>query len=79
MEDPSTTGQVLGAVSVLLPFYREHVILAPDFEQRILEGQLYMKGRIQIGFFLLLGLQALWNRDLMNTIQAVRTILGGNK
>lgn len=79
LEDPAATGQALGAVSMLFPWYRDHIIIAPDFEQRIFEGQIYAKGRIQIGFFLILGLQMLWNRNLIKTVQEAKTIIGGNK
>lgn len=79
MEDPSTTGQVLGAVSLLMPWYQDHIVVAPDFEQQIFEGQLYAKGRVQIGFFLMLGLRILLNRNILRTIQEARTIIGGNK
>lgn len=79
MEDPSSTGQILGAVSLLMPLYQDHIIVAPDFEQKILEGQLYAKGRVQIGFFLVIILRILLNRNMMQTIQEARTILGGNK
>ncbi len=79
MEDPSSTGQILGAMSLLMPLYQDHIVIAPDFEQKILEGQLYARGRVRMGFFLVLILQILLNRNLMQTIQEARTILGGNK
>lgn len=79
MEDPAATGQVLGAVSLLIPWYRDHIVIAPDFEQRILEGQISARGRVQMGYFLILGLQILWNRNLIKTIQEAKTIIGGNK
>lgn len=79
MEDPSSTGQILGAMSLLMPLYQDHIVVAPDFEQKILEGQLYAKGRVRIGFFLMTTLRILLNRNMMQTIQEARTILGGNK
>ncbi len=79
MEDPASTGQVLGAVAALMPLYKNHIVVAPDFEQQIFEGELYAKGRVQIGFLLTWILKILLNRNLMNTIQKARTILGGNK
>lgn len=79
MEDPSSTGQILGAMSLLMPLYQDHIVIAPDFEQKILEGQLYARGRVRMGFFLVVMLQILLNRNLMQTIQEARTILGGNK
>lgn len=79
MADPSATGQALGAVSLLIPWYQDHIVIAPDFEQQIFEGQIYAKGRIQLGFFLMLGLQMILNRNLVKTVLEAKTIIGGNK
>lgn len=79
MEDPATTGQVLGVAAMLMPLYKEHIVVAPDFEQQIFEGEIYAKGRVQIGFFAIWILKLLLNRNMMKTIQEARTILGGNK
>lgn len=78
LEDPASTGQLLGVFGLLLPIYRDRIIIAPDFEQKIFEGEVYAKGSVQLGFFILLALQMLLNRNLMNTIQEIRTIIGGN-
>ena len=79
MEDPAETGKVLGAVAMLFPVYRDRLVIAPDFEQKILEGEFYARGRIQIGFFMLLGIQMVLNRNLLGRIQKVRNIVGGRK
>jgi len=47
-EDPYRTGQVLAGLSILYPFYGENVDIYPDFEQEILEGDLYIKGHIRM-------------------------------
>ena len=47
-EDPYRTGQVLAGLSILYPFYGENVDIYPDFEQKILEGDLYIKGHIRM-------------------------------
>lgn len=78
LEDPASTGQILGVMGMLMPLYRDHIVIAPDFEQKIFEGQLYAKGRLQAGFFVTLLVQVILNRNLMNTIQEARNIIGGN-
>lgn len=78
LADPASTGQVLGVVGMLIPLYRDHLVVAPDFEQKIFEGQLHAKGRMQVGFFLTLVARIIMNRNLMNTIRQARTIIGGN-
>ena len=56
-EDPCHTGQALAALSVIYPFLGGEVSVEPDFEKRILQGELLIKGKIR-GVF---GLIAVWN------------------
>lgn len=79
LEDPSATGQILGAAGVLLPIYRNHIVVTPDFEQQIFEGELSAKGRIQTGYFVILAIKVLLNRNLVKTIMKAKSIIGGNK
>lgn len=45
-EDPYHTGQVLAFLAILYPFYGYRVTITPDFEQKILEGDLEAKGHV---------------------------------
>lgn len=78
LEDPATTGQLLGVVGMLYPVYRNHFVIAPDFEQQIFEGKIYAKGRVQIGRMTFLALRFMLTRDFFKTVQRTRTIIGGN-
>ena len=78
LEDPATTGQLLGVVGMLYPVYRNHFVIAPDFEQQIFEGKIYTKGRVQIGRMTFLSLRFMLTRDFFKTVQKARTIIGGN-
>ena len=46
-EDPYYTGKVLGWTAALIPIYGDHIDVTPDFEKRILKGELKIKGRIR--------------------------------
>lgn len=46
--EPDTTGYVLAIYSMFRPFFDGQIDLTPDFEQKILEGRLYIKGRITV-------------------------------
>lgn len=46
-EDPYYTGKVLGWAAALIPIYGDHIDITPDFEKRILKGELKIKGRIR--------------------------------
>lgn len=46
LEDPAATGQIVSVYSMLYPFLGEQVHILPDFEHRVLEGSLAVKGRV---------------------------------
>ena len=78
-EDPASTGQLLGVIGMLMPLYRDNIIVAPDFEQKIFEGDIHARGRVQLGFVAIWAIKVLMNRNLMDTIKKGNIILGGNK
>jgi Protein of unknown function (DUF2953). len=45
--DPMTTGYITGGLGIMYSVLPRNLIVQPDFEQEIYEGNLYMKGRIQ--------------------------------
>lgn len=47
-DDPALTGQILGGISIFYPLFMDHVKVVPDFEETVLEGELYLKGRIRL-------------------------------
>lgn len=46
--DPCITGQILGVIGILYGFYGENLTVIPDFEKPVLEGELFIKGRIRV-------------------------------
>lgn len=52
--DPCTTGQILGVVGAGYGLLGRGVQITPDFENTVLEGNLELKGRIQIFVLLLI-------------------------
>lgn len=48
LDDPYNTGRVLAVLSILYPFYGENIEIYPEFEKEILEGDIWMKGRIHL-------------------------------
>ena len=71
-EDPYTTGQILAGASILYPFYFEHLTLRPDFENQIVKGNLFLKGRIYIASFVGVGLRLLLCKDIRITYKDIR-------
>lgn len=48
MEDPALTGEILGGISIFYPLFKDNVKVFPDFEQSILEGELFVKGSFRL-------------------------------
>ena len=46
MDDPAATGQILAVCGMLYPVLGGHINVVGDFEQKRLEGRIFMKGRV---------------------------------
>ena len=71
--DPSLTGKLLGYVSVFYAYYYKSVDLVPEFQTDtlILEGNLYVKGRVRAGTLLCKGVRLLFNKGCRKLIKRV--------
>lgn len=50
-DDPSVMGEVLAVWGMLYPFHQGNIDIQPEFEQSVIEGDFYFKGRISIYVF----------------------------
>lgn len=66
--DPYTTGQVLSYASMVYALYYRHVTLEPDFENEIIEGDIYMKGRFRAATLVRVLLKLLFNKNLRKQV-----------
>lgn len=46
-EDPSTTGYLLAVYGMLPGYVGKHILLHPDFDNAVLKGNFYIKGRVR--------------------------------
>lgn len=70
-EDPSVTGKTLAALSMLYPFYGEHVRIVPDFENAILEGDVYLKGKIHGVYAIRLAWSLFFDKNIQTTYKRI--------
>lgn len=71
-EDPSLTGKVLTVLSMLYPFYGDNISVQPDFENIILEGDFYIKGKIRLIHAVKLAWNLVWDKNVRITIKDTR-------
>lgn len=72
-EDPCYTGRVLAGLGMLYSFLGDHLYVEPDFENRILEGNFFIRGHVLIFDVVLLVLKLLLCKDVRITYRDVKT------
>lgn len=71
-EDPSLTGKVLAWLSMFYGMYGEHLILQPDFQEKVLEGELHVRGKVRGSYFLIVLFHIWRSKEIRTTYQHVR-------
>lgn len=71
-EDPYHTGQALAALSIVYPFIGGRLSVEPDFEQRILEGNVKIHGGICVMPLVCLLWNLVWCKEIRKTYHDVR-------
>lgn len=71
-EDPYHTGQALAAFSIVYPFVGGHLSVEPDFEQRILEGDIKVRGGICVMPLVCLLWNLVWCKEIRKTYHDIR-------
>lgn len=72
LEDPSTTGYIIGVASIFYPKYKDSFVLQADFYEVVLEGQIQVKGKITFGVFVWYALRIIIDRRVRRLIKEVR-------
>ena len=72
MEDPATTGQILGYYGMLYPLIGGHIDVVPDFDQVILEGFLKIRGHITLFQAVRTACIIYFNKDLRKLIRLLK-------
>ncbi len=71
-EDPALTGEVLGVIAVLYSRTGHKLKICPDFENRVLNADVTLKGKIRFFTVLLLFVLVYFNKELRRTWKYVR-------
>ena len=71
-EDPYHTGQVLALCGMFYAFIGENMDLEPDFEKRVLEGSVYVKGRLRTVHMAVFAAKMLLDKNIRSTYHDIR-------
>lgn len=70
--EPDTTGYLMGVYGMLLPILGKDICVTPDFDERILEGRGYAKGRITLFYLLYQGVRIYFDEGLHKLIENIK-------
>jgi len=73
-DNPATTGQVLGILSVVYARTGQVLEIRPNFMEKQLETDVLIKGRIQLFTLLLIGIKVALNKELRQVIKEFKGI-----
>ena len=74
MSDPAATGQLCAVLAMLLPWYGENFVFRPDFEQQVVEGEIFCRGRIRLGHFVRKVIWLICHRDFWYVVKRLKRI-----
>ena len=78
MEDPYQTGQILAALSVLYPVYGNNIEIYPEFDRKILEGDVYVKGHVRGIHAVKMVFNIIIDKNVRTTIKDIKTLFENN-
>lgn len=64
MDDPATTGYIMGGACLFYRHWRGHFLLEPDFEKKRLEADVNLKGRIVLAMLVIPAVKVWFNKDI---------------
>ena len=70
--DPATTGYIFGGASIFYPKYKDSLILKPNFDESIIEGEVKVAGKITLGVFVWMAIRIYLDRRVRRLIKEVR-------
>lgn len=73
-DNPATTGQVLGVLSILYARTGKLLEIRPNFEEKQLECDVYLKGKIRLFTLLVIGIKVILHPELKQLIKEVKEI-----
>lgn len=71
-EDPAATGQALAGLSVLYALLEGRVYVEPDFEEKCLEGNVDLKGRLRLIHLAILAIKILLDENVRQTYKDIK-------
>ena len=73
-DDPALTGEATGILSMLFLSFGKNVILIPDFERFVVDGDMFLKGRLRIITLVIILWKLYFNKNFRRFLREVRSL-----
>ncbi len=73
MEDPYDTGRILAVLSMLYPFYGECFEIYPEFDRKIIEVDVFAKGRMHMLHLLLVICRLYFDENVKSVLSNIKS------
>lgn len=70
--DPASTAQILAIHGILYPLIGNHITIIPDFENAIVKGDFFIRGRVTVFRLLKTAIKIYFNRDVRRVIRLLK-------
>ncbi len=74
LDDPATTGKILAGAGIFYAKYGKWLAITPDFENKVIEADLFIKGRIRFFTIAVIALKVYFNKDVKYVIKEYKDI-----
>ena len=68
-DDPATTGQILTYISPFYGIYAKSVSIEPVFDEKVMEGELHLKGHIRVAALLWIVIRIILNKNFRTLVK----------
>lgn len=70
--NPASTGQIMAAQGLLYPWFQNKIRIVPDFEEKHLEGEFFIKGHVTACMLAICALRVVINKEVRQFIRLLR-------
>lgn len=69
--DPASTGQAIGAVAAVYGFMPEKLRITPDFEEKVYEGNLHIKGKLRLIHVVIIAIRLIADKNVRYVVKKI--------
>lgn len=71
-DDPATTGQIMAILGMIYPIWSYDISIHPDFENTLIKGNVYIRGRIRLFTLIRIAWKVYFNKNLKKVLVLLR-------